>query len=343
MASPLLAALRNKLLDDIEKKTRVQTSTTNSLDNTIYAHWNIPENSTAVVRFLPDKNPENVYFWIERQMIKLSFPGVIGRHNSKPVEVQVPCVEMWGDTCPVHAELRAWYKDESLKEMASKYWKKRSYFFQGFVRSNPWSEDKAPENPIRRFNINAQIFKIIQSSLMDTEFEEVPTDYMSGLDFNIKKTKKGNYADYSTSNWSRRESALSEFELEAIEKYGLNDLADYMPKRPNDTELKIIEEMFVASVDNQPYDLERWGAYYKPWGLNVNESETSGGSESTPTVYHRPAVKAAAEDRPPFDLDENEVVTATAPIEVPKSGSEVSSDKAQDILAMIRARQQAKA
>jgi hypothetical protein len=101
--------------------------------------------------------------------------------------------------------------------------------------------------------------------------------------------------------------------------------------------------MFVASVDNQPYDLERWGAYYKPWGLNVNESETSGGSESTPTVYHRPAVKAAAEDRPPFDLDENEVVTATAPIEVPKSGSEVSSDKAQDILAMIRARQQAKA
>ena len=41
---------------------------------------------------------------------------------------------MFGENCPVLAEVRPWYKDETLKEMANKYWKKRSYIFQGFVR-----------------------------------------------------------------------------------------------------------------------------------------------------------------------------------------------------------------
>ena len=38
---------------------------------------------------------------------------------------------------------------------------------------------------------------------MDPEIEELPTDLMRGLDFNIRKTTKGQYADYSTSSWSR--------------------------------------------------------------------------------------------------------------------------------------------
>ena len=141
--------------------------------------------------------------------------------------VQVPCVEMYGDSCPILAEVRPWYKDESLKEMANKYWKKRSYLFQGFVRQNPLGDDKVPANPIRRFIISPQIFTIIKSSLMDPEMEELPTDYMRGLDFNIKKTSKGGYADYSTSNWARKESPLTEAERAALESHGLFNLADF--------------------------------------------------------------------------------------------------------------------
>ena len=50
-------------------------------------------------------------------------------------------------------------KDASLEDMGRKYWKKRSYIFQGFVNENPLNET-APENPIRRFVIGSK-FNII--------------------------------------------------------------------------------------------------------------------------------------------------------------------------------------
>jgi hypothetical protein len=179
------------------------------------------EGASALIRFLPDGDPKNTFFWAERAMIKLPFAGVKGQMDSKQVQVQVPCVEMWGDSCPILAEVRTWFKDKSLEDMGRKYWKKRSYLIQGFLRENPGGDEVAPDSPIRRFIIGPQIFTTIKSALMDPELEELPTDYMRGLDFRISKTTKGGYADYSTSKWARKESALTEEELAAIEQYGL--------------------------------------------------------------------------------------------------------------------------
>ena len=301
-------------------------------DNSIYPHWNMDEGTNATIRFLPDANSSNTFFWVERQIIKLPFNGVKGDPNVKQIQVQVPCVEMYGDSCPILAEVRPWYKDESLKEMANKYWKKRSYLFQGFVRQNPIGDDKTPANPIRRFIISPQIFAIIKSSLMDPEMEELPTDFLRGLDFNVKKSSKGGYADYSTSNWARKESPLTEAEQSAIEAHGLFNLTDFLPKKPGEAELRIIKEMFEASVDGQPYDNERWGAYYRPYGLEAPAGTTAEPPASAGTSA--PVATPVAEtSTAPWD-DEN--TSTTQPVEVPKA---VSSDKAQDILAMIRARQ----
>lgn len=313
------------------QENKSQKGSSGPSDNSIYPHWNMDEGTIATVRFLPDANSSNTFFWVERQIIKLAFNGVKGDSNVKQVQVQVPCMEMYGDSCPILAEVRPWYKDETLKEMANKYWKKRSYLFQGFVRQNPLGDDKTPTNPIRRFVISPQIFTIIKSSLMDPEMEELPTDYMHGLDFNIKKSSKGGYADYSTSNWARKESALTEAEQKAIETHGLFNLADFLPKKPTEAELRIIKEMFEASVEGQPYDNERWGQYYRPYGL-----EAPAGAAAEPTASagtSAPVATPVADSSPPWD---DEPAAATKPVEVPKS---TSSDKAQDILAMIRARQ----
>jgi hypothetical protein len=302
-------------------------------DNSIYPHWNMDEGTIATIRFLPDANSSNTFFWVERQIIKLPFNGVKGDPNVKQIQVQVPCVEMYGDNCPILAEVRPWYKDESLKEMANKYWKKRSYLFQGFVRQNPIGDDKQPANPIRRFVISPQIFTIIKSSLMDPEMEELPTDYLRGLDFNIKKTSKGGYADYSTSNWARKESALTEAEQAAIDGHGLFNLADFLPKKPSEAELRVIKEMFEASVDGRPYDNERWGNYYRPYGLEAPAGATAAATQAT-TGTSAPATAPVAESAPWSD---DEPASTSAPVEIPKATP--SSDKAQDILAMIRARQ----
>ena len=304
-------------------------------DNAIYAHWNIAEGSTARVRFLPDADNKNPFFWIERAMIKLPFAGIKGQSDSKPTIVQVPCVEMWGDACPILAEVRPWFKDATLEEMGRKYWKKKSYLFQGFVRENPIADDKTPENPIRRFIISPQIFNLITNALKDPDMENMPTDTESGSDFSIKKTSKGGYADYNTSGFARKESALSSAEQAAVDQFGLFNLADFLPKRPGEVELKVIKEMFEASVDGQPYDPDRWGQYFKPAGFGGDRAESTS-TVSAPAAPKLSVVPAAADDTPPFDTDEDDTPVATAPVVA--AVAKPSSDKAADILAMIRNR-----
>jgi len=322
-----LAEIRARLLEQDAK------SNTNRVgDNAIFPFWNIPENSTAVLRFLPDGDDTNTFPWRERQIINLEFAGVKGGDENRRVTVKVPCVEMWKETCPVHAEIRPWYKDASLKEEANKYWKKRSYIFQGFVVQSTLAEETVPENPIRRLIINPSIFNIVKSALMDPDMESLFTDYENGTDFRLTKTTKGQYADYSTSSFARRERALSEAELQAISTFGLFNLNDFMPKKPTKEEVDIIYDMFKASVDGELYDPNRWGQYFKPAGANFNAQDTdTTGSEPAiakpAVVAAKPEVVEHDEDDPPFEPD--------AP--TPEGKKNVN-----DILAMIRNRQQAK-
>jgi hypothetical protein len=195
---------------------------------------------------------------------------------------------------------------------------------------DPIKEDKIPDNPIRRFIIGPQIYQIIRSALMDPELEELPTDLLRGVDFRIAKTSKGGFADYSTSKWSRRERALTDQEKGAIDQYGLFDLSSFLPKKPTDVELKVMKEMFEASVDGEAYDMERWGQYFKPAGM--------GQATGDPNKPATPRVSAPAdEEDAPFDT----APAASAPaakVETQAAGSE-SASRAQDILAMIRNRQ----
>jgi hypothetical protein len=293
---------------------------------------------------LPDADPNNTFFWIERAMIKLPFAGVKGEANSKPVTVQVPCMEMWGETCPILTEVRPWFKDKSLEDMGRKYWKKKSYLFQGFVVESKYQEEgKTPENPIRRFIIGSQIFNIVKNALMDSEIEELPTDFVRGLDFKIAKTSKGGYADYSTSTWARRERALGEEENAAIAQHGLYKLSDFLPKKPGEVELKVIKEMFEASVDGEAYDPARWSQYFKPAGFGGRDDAEGSTAKPVAAPAARPAPVAApvAEEAAPWDEDvavAEKSFTAPPAAKAESTGGEASS-RAADIIAMIRNRQ----
>lgn len=332
-----LAEIRAKLQAQEAGATRTQSS--GGGDNAIFAHWNIPEGTSATLRFLPDADDTNTFFWKERQMIRLQFPGVKGQDETKPVTVQVPCVEMWGEQCPVHAEIRPWFKDPSMEDMGRKYWKKRSYIFQGFVAQSDMQEDSVPENPIRRFVISPQIYKIISSALMDPEFQEIPTDYEAGTDFKIVKSTKGQYADYSTSNWARRERSLDQAERDAIATHGLFNLNDFLPKKPNAEELNAIFEMFEASVDGQLYDVERFGAYYRPYGVEAPSGASAPVAAPAPTAAPAPAPVA---ETAPAPVAEPAPVAdpAPAPQAEPAMATADGDDQpsASDILAAIRAR-----
>jgi hypothetical protein len=314
-----LQEIRAKLKEQ-EVKTGGSNTRTGG-DNAIYPFWNLKEGEQATVRFLPDGDKENTFFWKERLMIKLPFAGIKGETDSRPVQVQVPCMEMYGETCPILSEVRGWFKDPKLEDLGRKYWKKRSYIFQGFVKDDPLNEESIPENPVRRFIIGPQIFQIIKGALMDPDMEDLPTDSVNGCDFRIIKTSKGGYADYSTSTWSRKSRPLTEEENTAISTHGLFNLNDFLPKKPTDVEVKVMAEMFQASVDGEAYDQEKFGQYFRPAGVSSKTGDPVTPKAETPA----PEVKAqpVAQEAP----------TPTA--EATKS----SSGKAEDILAMIRARQ----
>ena len=319
-----LAEIRAKLK---EQESRGSDNQRSGGDNSIYPFWNLKEGSEATVRFLPDGDSDNTFFWAERAMIKLPFAGVSGSTDSRPVQVQVPCMEMYGGTCPILAEVRPWYKDESLKQMANKYWKKRSYIFQGFVVEDGLKEENAASNPIRRFIIGPQIFQLIRGALLDPEMDNLPTDLLHGVDFKLIKTSKGGYADYSTSKWSRRERPLSDIEQSALKEHGLYNLKDFLPKKPGDVELKVIKEMFEASVEGEPFDMDRWSQYYKPAGM----SQATGD----------PVAKAKVADPEDAPWEEDTTNVAKAAPVAPKQEASPSANggRAEDILAMIRNRQ----
>ena len=320
-------------------------------DNAIFPFWNIPENSTSVLRFLPDGDASNTYFWRERQMIRLEFAGVKGDPNSRRVTVNVPCNEMWGPvgSCPVLSEVRNWFKDPALEDMGRKYWKKRSYVFQGFVAENSLQEDTTPDNPIRRFIINPSIFNIIKGALMDSDFTELPTDIEQGTDFRLTKTTKGQYADYSTSSWSRRERSLDSNERAAIDTHGLFNLNDFLPKQPTEAELTMIGQMFEASVDGQMYDPELYGNFYRPAGVQIdtsnsapNNSAPKPAAQSVPQPTPAPATTAApvveAAPTPVTPPAQQEAVAAAVAATAPAGDDSGEKPSAQDILAAIRNR-----
>ena len=328
-----LAEIRAKLKEQ-EANTGGQRS--GGGDNAIYPFWNMQEGASATLRFLPDSNTDNTFFWTERLMIKLPFPGVKGEPGSKPVQVQVPCMEMYGDNCTILNEVRGWFKDPSLEDMGRKYWKKRSYVFQGFVTENPIGEDSTPENPIRRFIIGPQIFQIIKQALMDPDMEELPTDYTAGVDFRLNKTSKGGYADYGTSNWARRDRPLNDQEMAAINTHGLFNLSDFLPKKPDATAVKVMQEMFEASVDGEAYDADRWSQYFRPSGMQARTGDPQKAASVNATATSQSAPVAAAVAAP-FEAD---VKVAEAAIAAPAAEAEAApAGGASDILAMIRSRQ----
>lgn len=263
-------------LDEIRAKLHAQQSKQENKgsgggDRAMYPFWNTPEGQSSTIRFLPDADPSNTFFWVERLVIKLPFQGVKGEHDRETI-VQVPCMEMYGETCPVLAETRPWWKDPELQTLARKYWKKKSYIFQGFVVNSAFEEKDLPENPIRRFAINTSIFDIIKSSLMNPEMEDLPTDFTSGRDFKLTKTQKGQFANYSTSNWSFKTRSLNDAELAAIDQHQLFNLRDYLPKKPDADALNAIKEMFQASVNEEPYDGDRWSNFFRPFGTQASSN-----------------------------------------------------------------------
>lgn len=337
MALSRIEQMRAKLQEQEDRRSGNLTRT--NQDKTLYPFWDIPENSTATIRFLPDQDASNPFIWIERLMINLPFPGIKDEIGSKPCVVKVPCLEMYGMADPIIATVNPFWGTE-YEDVARKYWKKRSYLYQGFVVNDGLKEkpEDKPENPIRRFIIGPQIHQLVKTFILDVENKEDPADYISGIDFRINKTTKGKYADYASSSWSRQSRALNTDENAALEKYGLFNLRDFLPKKPTTEEQEIIVEMFNASMEEQPFDMGKWGAHFRPAGFNDEESAVKGTPTATVvTTPSKPRVAPTVTAPVVTDVDSDDDSPFTDP--TPTTRPVTGGNRSQQIIDMIRNRE----
>jgi hypothetical protein len=325
-----LAKLRAKLAAATTAK-QGERKPQNTGDNASYAFWDIPEDSSATIRFLPDADQDNALFWVDRQVIRMPFQGVVGGEypTDKTVTVTVPCIDMFGMTCPIIARTKPWWRDPAKEDLARTYYKKKSYIFQGFVVNSPMAEASPPENPIRRFVINPSLYEIIEKSLVSPDMEDMPTDFVGGRDFKITKTRKGEYANYSTSSWSFKTRALSETELSAVDQFGLWDLKTFRGRVPDNDEVDAIIAMFESSLNGEPFDVASFGKYYRPYSARGEEVAVAA---SAATSAQAAPVTRVTESAP----------AASAPVETPapaaKTADGAGKPNPADILERIRQR-----
>ena len=112
---------------------------------------------------------------------------------------------------------------------------------------------------------------------------------------------------------------------------------DFLPKKPGEVEVKIMKEMFEASVDGEAFDMDRWGQYFRPAGV----AQRTGDPNTTPAAT-TPAPTAPAATPAPEAAPAPVAETAPAPEATPAPAAEAApatGGDANDILAMIRARQ----
>ena len=94
--------------------------------------------------------------------------------------------------------------------------------------------------------------------------------------------------------------------------------------------------MFQASVDGELYDVERWGNFYKPYGVDAPASSSAKPATTAPAqpVAESTPAPAVTTDPAPEPVKEE-----TAPASEPAT-AEANTEKpsADDILNMIRNR-----
>lgn len=349
-----LAEIRAQLKAEQEKAEAQKngTYTGERKADSFLAFWNVPMNEPLNLRFLPDADENNPFFWRERDMINLTFQGVVGLHTDK-VSVQVPCNEMWvPKSCPVLKEVRQWFQsandtgNEELKAMASRYWKKKTYLMQCFIApdSAQVKDDIAPENPIRRILANKDIFDKVKSILLNPGIQELPTHFDKGRDFGIVKTKNGGgYNSYDMSQFSMSERPLNADERAAIEQYGLYNLNDFMPKQPTPEELQAIAEMFEASVNGEAYDPARWAFAYRPAGVQKPQTNTSSPIAPTAPVTQTVTAPVVTETAPVAPVVEPVVTPVTQTVTPAATATEAAPKEQLSASALVaRLKQQGK-
>jgi hypothetical protein len=272
----------NALRAAFAKKSESSGEGNNGFWDKFYPFYKMDFEQTVRFRFLPDRDEENPLGFI-----------VVNQYHELLVNGQkkkIACLKMYGESCPC-CEMSSKYYNEGDEKMGKAFWKKTDYIAQGLVINSPFDYPIKPdENPVRMISIGPKLYKVIEAKIVKGDMDEMPTDPVNGYDFLINKTKQGEYADYTTSDFARRSTPVPE---ELLARADLYDLKNY---RFGKIERAQMETMIEAFLTGKTYDNKDSGGYTPHStghsGLDAKLNE----QKSTPTVSAAPAPASTAAD-----------------------------------------------
>lgn len=268
-----------------------------------YPFWKMNDGQQAVVRFLPDKDPENsLGFLVEKRTHVLSING-----ENKTV----PCPTMYDEECPI-CKLSSEYYSKEDKVNGKKYWRKKQHIAQAIIVEDPLPVDddtgENHEGQVRFIALGYQLFNIIKDAFESGELDEVPFAYEGGTDFIIKKSKQGEYSTYALgSKFARKSRDLDDDEIANAQEH-MVELKTMLPEMLPDEKLNSM--LLAATGQATSYD----------------DSDSDSGTSSI--------AAAVAESKP---------APAATPAAETASSDDDGDDEADKLLAAIRSRRAKKA
>jgi hypothetical protein len=259
-----------------------------------FPFWKMEDDTTTVVRFLPDRNESNpLGFLVENLQHELTINGERKR---------VPCLSMYGEKCPI-CELSRKYYNEKNEDLGYKYYKKKSYIGQVIVVESPIETNDS--DLVKLIEFGPKIFKAIQAGFKSGDLEESPDDMKAGYNFRIKKTKSGKWSDYGTSTFSPKQTPLDDSLIESLTRY---DLSEYRtPYMDYDT----VANMLLADQTGASYEGDTDSGHEIP-----DDSSTTSSLKTETTESSAPSQFNASESNDDkFDSAENNTSKASAVLE----------------------------
>lgn len=316
-----------RTLDALKQAFKDSTQQSSRSSN-YYPFHQMPVDSTAIVRFLPDKEEGNrLQFLVEKVMHTLDINGN---------RTTTPCLSMYNEPCIICATSQKFYKAGNKIE-GKKYWKQRQHIGQVLVIKDPLPADpetgETHEGKVRIIGLGFQLFGIIKNAFESGDLDEVPFAYKGGYNFHIKKTQQGDYPNYTLgSNFARKQSDLDDDTIAMVEQE-IVDLSTLLPKHPG---VEKTEALLNAALTGEEY--------HDPSGPSDSTAafERAMSKVSSKTSVSQPEEPESPEDEeddiPPVVSSKPAAVSAPAVEE-----SEEDDTSTDDILAKIRSRRKAKA
>lgn len=233
----------NTLRAAFKKQESTGDSENSGFWDKFYPFYKMDFEETAEFRFLPDQDEENpLGFIVENRYHEFVINGKKKR---------IACAMMYDDSCICCDHSRNYY-DSGDEKLGKSFWRRTDYIAQGLIITTPFEYPiKSDENPVRMISLGPKLYKVIESKIVKGDMDDMPYDMVNGYNFRINKTHQGEWADYTTSDFARKSTAIPNKMLENIDLYDLNKF------RYGHIEKDQMNAMIEAFLTGQSYEEEK--------------------------------------------------------------------------------------